>query len=82
LYAWLQRDLKERSREENIKADMGMLKFEGEPPVRVVARPCGCELRGAQMEEVIKRYNQPHDVDVRANILCPTCKNRIVLLCE
>jgi len=82
LYAYTKMDIDAREREECMKADMGMLKFEDTAPSKIVARPCGCILTGSAMNEVIKRYNQPHDLDVRSNILCPTCKERVLLLCE
>lgn len=75
-------DLEAREREECVKTEMGMLKFEEAAPSKIIARPCGCVLTGNSMSEVIKRYNQPHDIDVRSNILCPTCKERVLLLCE
>lgn len=82
MYSYTKMDLEAREREESVKAEMGMLKFEEAAPSKIIARPCGCVLTGNAMTEVIKRYNQPHDIDVRSNILCPTCKERVLLLCE
>ena len=81
LYANLKKDLDQREREEELKKDMGVLKFEREP-FAINCQPCGCRIADAQMTEVIKRYNQSYDVNVRANILCPNCKNRVTFLSE
>lgn len=81
LYGSLKQDMESRVREEELKADMGMLKLDREP-FAIVCQPCGCRIVDKAMEEVFKRYNQSHDVDVRANILCPSCKNRVTYLAE
>ena len=57
MYAYTKMDLEAREREENVKSEMGMLKFEEAAPSKIIARPCGCVLTGNAMSEVIKRYN-------------------------
>lgn len=56
LYAYTKMDLEQRTREEAMKTDMGMLKFDVQP-AKIIARPCGCILTGNGMQEVIKRFN-------------------------
>lgn len=56
LYANLKKDLEQRVREEELKTDMGVLKFEREP-FALICQPCGCRIQDAQMAEVVKRYN-------------------------
>ena len=58
-----------------------MMKFD-RVPASLTAEPCGCKLWDGEMDEVVKRFNQPHDIDVRANILCPKCKDRVIFLSE
>jgi len=72
LYAWLKLDLETRDREEEIKCDMGKISFQREA-FNVTAMPCAHKLWDDKMDEVLKRYNNIHQVEVRANILCPIC---------
>lgn len=81
LYAWLKYELELRAREEEIKLVQGKMKFPRDTP-SVVAYPCMCKLWDAKKDAVIKRYDNMHQVDIRANILCPECKNRIELILE
>ena len=81
LYAWLKKDLETREREEHNKAEMGKIEFP-RACFSIVAMPCGHKLWDANKDLVIKRYNNMHELDVRANILCPICKNRIDYICE
>ena len=81
LYCWLKKEMETRAREEHIKPEMGKLTFKREV-FSVTAMPCAHKLWDQQMDEVVKRYNNMHEIDVRANILCPKCKNRIDYLCE
>ena len=81
LYAWVKSDLETRAREEHIKCDIGKLTFPRQTD-SIVAMPCAHKLWDAQKEEVVKRYNSIHEVEVRANILCPICKNRITYIAE
>merc|ERR1712019_116808 len=76
LYCWLKADLEARDREEIIKLEQGKMRFERECS-SIVAYPCKCKLWDKDMDTVIKRFDNQHQVDVRANILCPLCKNRI-----
>jgi DNA-directed RNA polymerase subunit RPC12/RpoP len=46
----------QRVREEELKSDMGVLKFDREP-FAIVCQPCGCRVIDKPMEEVFKRYN-------------------------
>ena len=81
LYAWLKKDMEAREREEHIKADMGKIEFP-RACFSIVAMPCQHKLWDANKYLVIRRYNNMHELDVRANILCPVCKNRIDYICE
>jgi len=56
LYGALKKDMEQRVREEELKADMGVLKFEREP-FAIVCQPCGCRITDGPMSDVIKRYN-------------------------
>lgn len=76
LYAWLKSDLEARAREEEIKVCQGKMEFPRDCQA-ITAYPCMCKLWDAQKDNVIKRYDNMHQVDVRANIMCPQCKNRI-----
>ena len=81
LYAWLKTDLEARNREENVKLEQGKIEFPREC-FSIVAYPCMCKLWDGQKDEVIKRYNNLHEIDVRANIMCPSCQNRIDFIVE
>ena len=81
LYAWLKIDLETRDREEHIKLEQGKVSFPREC-FSVVAYPCMCKLWDAQKDDVVNRYNNLHEIDVRANIMCPSCKNRVDFLVE
>lgn len=79
LYCWLKEDLETRAREEEIKLDQGKMKFPRECQ-SIKAYPCNCKLWDKDKDNVIKRYDNMNQIDVRANILCPLCKNRIDLI--
>ena len=49
LYAYLNKDLNERYREEQLKTDMGMMKFD-RVPESLTAEPCGCKLWDGDMD--------------------------------
>lgn len=77
LYAYLKVDLEARERESCIKQEQGPIALDC---TSIKAQPCGCTLIGNQMQDVVNRYNNLHELDVRANILCPSCKNRVDFL--
>ena len=81
LYAWLKVDLEARVREEHIKLEQGQLSFPRQTD-SIVAQPCGCKLWDKKKEDIVARYNNIHEIDIRANILCPNCKNRIDFIGE
>ena len=81
LYAWLKYELELRGREEEIKLEQGKMKFPRDTPA-VKAYPCMCVLWDGKKDAVIKRYDNMHQVDIRANIICPECKNRVELILE
>lgn len=76
LYAWVKYELESRAREEEIKAVTGKMVFPRDCQ-SIRAYPCKHKLWDAKKDAVMKRYDNLHQVDVRANILCPECKNRI-----
>jgi hypothetical protein len=76
LYSWVKTDLEAREREECIKLDQGKMIFPRET-ASIVAYPCNCKLWDKDKDTVIKRFDNMHQIDIRANILCPSCKNRI-----
>jgi hypothetical protein len=76
LYAWTKAELEARAREEAIKMDQKKMTFDREA-ASITAYPCMHRLWNADMDKVMKRYDNMHQIDVRANILCPVCKNRI-----
>jgi len=76
LYAYLKYDLETRAREEEIKLVQGKMTFPRDA-ASIRAYPCNCKLWDKDKDNVIKRYDNMHQIDVRANILCPLCKNRI-----
>jgi len=76
LYAYLKYDLETRAREEEIKLVQGKMVFPRQTD-SIRAYPCNCKLWDKDKENVIKRYDNMHQIDIRANILCPKCKNRI-----
>lgn len=76
LYAYLKYDLETRAREEEIKQVMGKMTFPRQTD-SIRAYPCGCKLWDKDKDNVIKRYDNMHQIDIRANIMCPLCKNRI-----
>lgn len=81
LYAWLKYELETRAREEEIKAVQGKIKFPRDC-MSISVFPCQHKLWSKDKDSVIKRYDNTHQVEVRANILCPTCKNRIDYIME
>lgn len=76
LYCWLKTDLEARAREEEIKLVQNKMKFPRDCQ-SIKAYPCMCKLWDKDKDQVIKRYDNMNQIDVRANILCPLCKNRI-----
>ena len=76
LYAWTKAELEARAREEEIKVCQKKMTF-ARDPASITAYPCMHRLWNKDMETVMKRYDNMHQVDVRANILCPICKDRI-----
>jgi len=76
LYAWVKVDLEAREREECLKLDQGKMFFPRET-ASIVAYPCKCKLWDKDKDQVIKRHDNMHQIDIRANILCPSCKNRV-----
>lgn len=81
LYAYLKYDLETRAREEEIKLVMGKMTF-ARATDSIRAYPCNCKLWDKDKDSVIKRYDNMHQVDIRANIMCPLCKNRIDFIQE
>lgn len=79
LYAWLKADLEARDREEIIKLEQGKLTFPRDAS-SIKAYPCMCKLWDKDKDAVVKRFDNMHQIDIRANILCPKCKNRIDLI--
>lgn len=78
LYAYLKVEIETRQREEEIKGEQGKTDFSN--VLTIIAQPCGCSLIGDPRDEIIRRYNNMHEIDIRANILCPNCKNRVDFL--
>jgi len=76
LYAWTKAELEARAREEEIKVCQKKMTF-ARDPASITAYPCMHRLWNKDMETVMKRYDNMHQIDVRANILCPICKDRI-----
>jgi len=76
LYAYLKYELELRAREEEIKLVQGKMVFPRDCQ-SIRAYPCNCKLWDKDKDNVIKRYDNMHQIDIRANILCPLCKNRI-----
>lgn len=79
LYAWVKYELETRAREEEIKLVTGKMAFPRDTQ-SIRAYPCMHKLWDKQKDDVIKRYDNMHQIDIRANILCPICKNRIDLI--
>jgi len=78
-YAWLKYELEVRAREEEIKLVQGKMYFPRDCQ-SIRAYPCMCKLWDKDKDSVIKRYDNMHQIDIRANILCPQCKNRVELI--
>lgn len=79
LYSWVKVDMEAREREEEIKLEQGKMVFPRDC-ASIVAYPCNCKLWDKDKDQVIKRFDNMHQIDIRANILCPKCKNRIDLV--
>lgn len=79
MYAWLKAELEMRNREEIIKLEQGKL-TKADDCASLKCYPCMCRIEGDEMKRVIKRYDNMHQIDIRSNILCPKCKNRIELI--
>ncbi len=69
-YANLKSELDRRERELNLKEDQHLFVQEAN---LLTAQPCGHLLTDGDLSGVVNRLRHPHDVDLRANILCPKC---------
>lgn len=81
LYAYLKAEMEARAREEEIKMFTGKMVYPRET-ASITAYPCKCKLWDAQKDQVMKRYDNLHQIDIRANILCPKCKERIDVILQ
>ena len=81
LYSWIKAEMEAREREEEIKVVQKKMTFQRECQ-SITAYPCMCKLWDSNKDSVLKRYDNMHQIDIRANILCPLCKNRIDFLHE
>lgn len=79
LYAWLKAEMETRNREEIIKLEQGKL-TKPDDAASLQMFPCMCRIAGNDMKTVVKRYDNMHQIDIRSNILCPQCKNRVDLI--
>ena len=69
-YANLKSELDRRERELNLKEDQHLFVQKAN---LLTAQPCGHLLTDGDLSGVVNRLRHPHDVDLRANILCPKC---------
>ena len=79
LYAWLKAEMEARNREEIIKLEQGKLS-KADDAASIQLFPCMHRIANEDMRKVVKRYDNMHQIDIRSNILCPICKNRVDLV--
>lgn len=79
LYAWVKYELETREREESLKMEQGKMQIPQDTSY-IRAYPCMHKLYDQEKNTVLKRFDNMHQVDIRSNILCPVCKNRIEVI--